>query len=332
MTTALVLGATGFIGGHIGLAAVRRGWEVRGLRRDPGAAGLLASEPVEWFTGALEDSAALDDALRGVEIVFHAAAFYPHDGRGISRQVGAAVRQTRSVLEAVRRAGSPLLVYTSSLSTIGRPPAGEERMADERDAYVPGALPRSAYYECKYAMEREVLRAAAAGAPAVVVNPTVVFGPGDARPTTGALLLALARGYGMVSLPGWVNLVDVRDVAEAHLRAAEIGVHGERYLLGGVNLRIDEFMRQVARLAHVPPPRAELPRALLRMLVRIGERLPGASVLGNHLGAFEYWQPLNCTRAQRELGMQVRPLAETLQDALRWYEDHGHLKRRLPVV
>jgi dihydroflavonol-4-reductase len=332
MTSALVLGATGFIGGHIGLAAVRRGWAVRGLRRDPGGAGLLASEPVEWFSGALEEPAALDAALRGVEIVFHAAAYYPHDGRDIPRQVGAAVRQTRSVLEAVRRAGSPPLVYTSSLSTIGRPPADEERMADERDAYVPGDLPRSAYYECKYAMESEVLRAAAAGASAVVVNPTVVFGPGDARPTTGALLLALARGYGIVSLPGWLNLVDVRDVAEAHLRAAEVGERGERYLLGGTNLKTSEFIHQVARLAHVPPPRAEVPRALLQILVRIGERLPGASVLGNHLGAFEYWQPLNCTRAQRELGMHVRPLAITLQDALRWYEDHGQLKPRMPVV
>jgi nucleoside-diphosphate-sugar epimerase len=54
--------------------------------------------------------------------------------------------------------------------------------------------------------------------------------------------------------------------------------------------------------------------------------------VGNHLGAFEYWQPLDCSRAQRELGMQVRPLADTLGDALRWYQDHGQLKRRLPVV
>ena len=332
MTTALVLGATGFIGGHIGLAAVRRGWAVRGLRREPAATGLLTGEGVQWFTGSLEDPASLVEAMCGAEIVFHAAAFYPHDGRHVTRQVGTATRQTRNVLEAARQAGSPLLVFTSSLSTIGRPPAGEERMADERDAYVPGGLPRSAYYECKYAMESEVLRAAAAGLPAVVVNPTVVFGPGDARPTTGALLLALARGYGIVSLPGWVNIVDVRDVAEGHLRAAEVGVRGERYLLGGANLRTDEFIRLVASLAGVPPPRAEIPLAALPTLVRIGERLPGASVLGNHLGAFEYWQPLDCSRAQRELGMQTRPVAATLQDALCWYADHGALKRRMPVV
>jgi nucleoside-diphosphate-sugar epimerase len=66
--------------------------------------------------------------------------------------------------------------------------------------------------------------------------------------------------------------------------------------------------------------------------VRVGERLPGASVLGNHLGAFESWLPLNCTRAERELGLRPRPVTATLTDALRWYEEQGVLKRRTAVV
>jgi dihydroflavonol-4-reductase len=332
MTTALVLGATGFIGGHIGLTALRRSWELRGLRRDTSAVGLLGEEHVAWYNGNLDEPGSLDDALRGVDLVFHAAAFYPRDGRHVPRQVAHAVRQVRNVLEAVQRAGSPPLVYTSSLSTIGRPPIGEARPADERDAYVPGTLPRSAYYETKIAMETEVLRAAAAGMPATVVNPTVVFGPGDARPTIGGLLIALARGFGIVSLPGWLNIVDVRDVAEGHLRAAEAGLRGQRYILGGVNLRISELMREVALRANVPAPRAEIPAALLRVMVRIGGRLPGASVLGNHLGAFEFWQPLDCAKAERALGLRPRPLATTLTDALQWYEEHGALRRRTAVV
>jgi dihydroflavonol-4-reductase len=332
MTTALILGATGFIGGHTALAALRRGWEVRGLRRDPSASGLLVGEHVAWFSGDLDEPGSFDDALRNVDAVFHAAAYYPKDGRHVPRQVANAIRQTRNVLEAMRRLGSPMLVYTSSLSTIGRPPAGQDRLADERDAYVPGTLPRSAYYECKIAMEQEVLRAASAGLPATVVNPTVVFGPGDAQPTIGALLIAMARGLGIVSLPGWLNLVDVRDVAEGHLRAAEVGARGERYILGGENVRIGDLMRQVARLAHVRPPRAEIPLGLLRLLVRVGERLPGASALGNHVGAFEYWQPLNCGRMERDLGVRARPLVSTLTDALRWYEEHGVLKRGAAVV
>ena len=332
MTTLLVLGATGFIGGHIGLAALERGWQVRALRRDAASTGMLGSAAVEWFTGSLEDAASLATALRKVDVVCHAAAYYPSAGRHVARQVATAVEQTRSVLRACRDTGSPRLVYTSSLSTIGRPPPGEDRPADERDVYRAGTLPRSAYYECKIAMESEVLRAAAAGYPTVVVNPTVVFGPGDARPTTGALLLALARGAGLISLPGWLNVVDVRDVAQAHLAAAERGVAGERYILGGHNLRVAGLMRSAALAAGARTPWFELPRSVLRVLVRTGERLPGLSVLGNHLGAFEFWQPLDSGKAARTLGLHARPWDETLRDSLNWYRRHGALRPATPVV
>ncbi|MBM3122721.1 MAG: NAD-dependent epimerase/dehydratase family protein [Chloroflexi bacterium] len=256
----------------------------------------------------------------------------PEHGQGRCAPGGGAIEQTRSVLRACRDAGSPRLVYTSSLSTIGRPPVGEDRLSDECDVYQAGTLPRSAYYECKSAMEAEVLRAAAAGSPAVVVNPTVVFGPGDARPTTGALLLALARGAGLISLPGWLNVVDVRDVAAAHLAAAEAGALGERYILGGHNLRIAEFMRSAALAAGARTPWFELPRPVLRVLVRTGERLPGLSVLGNHLGAFESWQPLDSRKAVKHLGLHARPWSETLRDSLDWYRRHGALGPATPVV
>lgn len=332
MTRVLVLGATGFIGGHIALAAIERGWRVRGLRRSAAAEGLLDGAPVEWRTGSLDDPGCLVSAMEGVDIVLHAAAYYPRHGRHIPRQVRSAVDQTRRVLAAGRACGSPRLVFTSSLSTIGRPPTGIGRQADEREVYLAGTLPRSAYYECKIAMESEVLQAAGDGYPVVVLNPTAVFGPGDLRPTTGALLLALARGRGIVSLPGWLNVVDVRDVALAHLSAAEKGRPGERYIVGGHNLRVSEFVRSVARAAGVRPPRAEVPRAVLRVLVRLGERLPGLSVLGNHLGAFDYWQPLDSSKAVRELGLRPRAWDETLADSLAWYRRHGALKAHGPMV
>lgn len=331
MTTILILGATGFIGGHIGLAALERGWTVRALRRNPDPTGPLATAPVEWFSGSLDAPESLDQPLRSVDFVFHAAAYYPKDGRHVSRQVAFAVKQTRNVLDALHRAGSPKLLFTSSLSTIGRPALGEARLADERDTYIPGSLPRSAYYECKIAMEREILQAAV-GTQAVVLNPTAVFGPGDWKPTTGGLLIGIARGYGLVSLPGWTNVVDVRDVARAHLRAAEVGVSGERYVLGGHNLRIAEFIRSIAEAARVRPPLFELPRSVLRALVRIGERLPGASALGNHLGAFETWQPLDSSKARRALGLDPRPWADTLRDSLEWYRGRGLLPREGSVV
>ena len=121
--------------------------------------------------------------------------------------------------------GVKRLVFTSSLTTIGRP-SEIGRLADERDFYIPGTLAASAYYEAKYAMEQLALHAAPAGLDVVVLNPTAVFGPGDVKPSTGGILIALAKGYGRAWIEAETNVVDVREVATAHIAAAKVGQGG----------------------------------------------------------------------------------------------------------
>ncbi len=331
MPRALVLGATGFIGGHVAMAALGRGWEVRGLRRRPGATGHLGPAPVTWFDGDLEKPATLAAAFDGAEIVFHAAAYYPQNGRNVPAQVQKAVRQVRTVLQAAQRAGVQRLVYTSSLTTIGTVPEAEDRPADERDLYTPGQLSRSAYYECKYAMESEVLRACGE-VPAVVVNPTAVFGPGDLHMALGRVLLALARGWGVAWIPAVTNVVDVRDVAQAQVRAAEVGRIGQRYILGGHNLALRELMERAAAILAVRPPQWGIPLGVIDAAVWLGDRLPVLDILGNHLRAVRQWQGYDCAKAADHLGLQTRPLEETLRSAVAWYADNGYLGGRPAVV
>lgn len=318
MGPVLVLGATGFIGGHLALEALEHGWQVRGLRRRPDSTGHLGPAPLEWYDGDLDRPATLTAAFDGAEIVFHAAAYYPSSGRRVQMQVQRAVRQVRNVLQASRRAGVRRLVFTSTLTTIGPVPAGEDRLADERDQYTPGLLPRSAYYECKFAMESEVLRSCSE-VPSVVVNPTAVFGPGDLHLAMGGLLLALARGWGIAWIPAVTNVVDVRDVARAQIRAAETGRPGERYLLGGHNLTVRQLMERAAAVIGVRPPRREVPLTAIDAAVWLGDRLPGLDGLGNHLRAVRLWQGYNCAKAAAELGLAPRPLEETLSAVLNWY-------------
>ena len=219
---ALVLGATGFIGGHIARAALQAGWEVRGLRRSANRSGHLGDLPVAWVPGDLNDEASLRLAMDGVDVVFHAAAFYPTDGspRKVGQQVEYARREIKNVIAAVAAANVKRFVFTSTLTTIGHPPPEEERLADERDVYIPGTLPKSAYYEAKIAMEKIVLDAVEQKIPAVVLNPTAVFGPGDVNVGVGGILVAVARGQMRAWLPGEINVVDARDVANAHIIAA----------------------------------------------------------------------------------------------------------------
>ncbi len=133
-----VTGATGFIGGHIAKAALAAGWQVEGLRRDPNATGHLGAESsVHWHPGDLNDGASLCRAMQGSEILFHAAAYYPRRERSktIAEHMAAARAEMESVLAAAKAAGIRRMVYTSTLTTIGNPPAGSSRLADGADSF-----------------------------------------------------------------------------------------------------------------------------------------------------------------------------------------------------
>jgi len=330
--TALVLGASGFIGGHIARALLEEGWGVRGLRRSPYSVGHLGDLRIDWLEGDVEEPARLRLAMEGADVLFHAAGYVPPNTYRIPAKVAQAVQRIRGVLQAAKAAGIRRVVYTSSLSTIGTPPPGAHRLADERDAYIPWTAHGSAYYECKYAMESEVMRAAARGLDAVVVNPTLVLGPGDVHLSVSGILVAAAKGYLRFWLPGEINVVDVRDVAWAQVRAAEAGRQGERYVLGGHNVSVRDLIERICETAGAPPPLVGMPRGLLSVLAWLLHAIPPLDRANNHLRAADHWQAIQTTKARDELGLNPRPLESTLQDALAWLEKQGKLKLRRSLV
>jgi len=301
---------------------------VRALRRRPDAVGAVGdvAAQIEWIHGELPfaqegEGQSLREAMRGCDVVFHAAAAYPHAARDIAGWVRRSVMQMRAVLAAADDTGVRRLVYTSTLTTIG-PPDQPGRLADERDFYVPGTS-GSAYYEAKFAMEREAFHAATEGLPVVILNPTAVFGPGDVKPTTSELLLRVAKGQFPFYFQATINAVDGRDVAEAHIAAAERGRVGQRYILGGHNLTLKDGLTIAARAANVAPPRWEIPRKVVDALISAsnGLRLP----LPENIKTMGFWQPLNTEKAQRELGLSPRPFEETARDTIAWFRENHYL-------
>ena len=321
----LVLGATGFIGGHIAAAALAEGWAVRGLRRNSSSTGHLGNADIEWAEGNLHDPDSLKKAMDGIETVFHAAAFYPRKAKPgeVQQHVKHARREIEGVIDAARHARVKHFIYTSTLTTIGQPPRREARLADERDFYRLGDQPRSSYAEAKCTMENAVLAATRDGVPALVLNPTAVFGPGDVHLTLGGLLIAAAKGRAIGWLPATINAVDVRDVAAAHIQAAAAGRVGERYIVGGHNLSVREAITIANRAAGKAPPRFEIPLGVIDALVRVGELLPFLPLPSNHLRGVRGWQGYNTEKAGRELGLRPRPFDETVRDALAWFRENG---------
>lgn len=244
-----VTGATGFIGSHVVRELEARGAEVRVDRVD------------------LLDPEGLEHVLGGCDAVVHVAALYSYDADPeMIERVN--VEGTSNVIEACVRKGVTRFVYTSTAGTCGPVPGRE---ATEADAPPDWEL-RVPYKRTKLAAERVVLEAAADGLDAVVVNPTTPIGEGDTRPTpTGRMIAGVASGKirGYVATTG-LNIVDVHDVAQGHALALEHGERGERYLLGGVNLSLEDLFASIADLAHRPRPAIRLPYGAVAAAARLG--------------------------------------------------------------
>jgi dihydroflavonol-4-reductase len=327
MRKALVIGATGFIGGHIARSALEANLEVYGFRRCSNRTGHLEGLPIHWVSGNLEDKETLIAAMNGIDIVFHAGGFYPKDGnpRKVLEQVGYSKEEIQNVIQAAQSSKVERVIFTSTLTTIGHPAPGENRLADERDYYIPGVLAKSGYYESKIVMERIFLDACARGFPGIVLNPTAVFGPGDVNLTMGSLLVAVARGWFIGWLPGEINVVDVRDVAAGHIAAVDRGRIGERYIIGGKNYKIREVLSLTAAAAGVKPPLFKIPLWTLQGLTIIGDLVPWLHLPSNHLRAIHLWQGYNTQKAFDELSITTRQFKTTVQDSLVWLNDRGYL-------
>jgi len=239
-----VTGATGFVGGHVARELRERGADVRDERVD------------------LLDVAGLERAVAGCDAVVHVAALYSYDAPAEDFE-RVNVEGTRTLLDVAGRAGVRRFLHCSTAGTCGPVPG---RPATEED--VPPAWELEVPYKrTKLAAERLAL-----AAKAVVVNPTTPVGEGDRKPTpTGRMIAGVARGRlrGFVATTG-LNVVDVRDVARGHALALEHGEPGQRYLLGGVDLRLEDLFAVVARLAGRPRPCLRVPYAVAEMAAVAG--------------------------------------------------------------
>lgn len=325
----LVLGATGFIGSNVARALVAHGHCVRVLRRSHSSTLALDGVDVQYVLGDVSDTASLVAAMQDVQAVFHVAGYYPPNSLNPQKALRMAVAGMRAVLQAARAVHVQHLIYTSSLSTIGIPTDGRT-LADEHDYYLPGSV-NNPYFEAKWAMECEAYRAALMGQRVVILCPTIVFGPGDVKPTSGSAVIALARGMLPAYIDGKTNAIDVRAVAEAHIAALEQGQSGERYILGGRNTTVLALTQTAAQLLGVRLPRRQVPASLAMLVGRASEvamqALPKKPLfpLTEAIEMIRHGQHYDINKARSELGLVVRPIDEALRDGVAWFRKYGYL-------
>ena len=325
----LVIGGTGQLGANLVRVLLEQGHQVRVLHRSSSKTFTIDGLDIERVVGDLNDGESLRRACDGMHVVYQAASYYPPPTIPVAVAKGQALKETVFLLEAVRAAGVERLVFTSTLTTVGfhkiaGHPANETCQFSTRYTNNP-------YLMAKAAMEDKVLQSAQQGIPAVVVIPTEFFGPYDQRPTSGTQILMIAKRRMPVYIPGRVNVIDVRDVAVAMVRAAERGRVGERYLVGNWNTTQKDLNELIAQVVGVVPPFFPIPFALARWGSKVGEGV-SRSLLRRppYVPAFfvelmAHMQHYDSSKAQRELDYPQRAIEGAIEDAVRWFRDNSYL-------
>jgi dihydroflavonol-4-reductase len=325
---ALVTGASGFVGAAVARTLVSAGWQVRALVRAASDRSNLRNLPLEVAVGDLGLAASLQRALAGCDALFHVAADYRLGVRDPSQLYQTNVEGTRNLLTAAADAGVKKIVYTSSVATMGIPPDGSP--GDEQTPVSLAAM-IGHYKRSKFLAEQLVLEAVSAGTPAVIVNPSTPVGPGDVKPTpTGQLVRDAAAGRMPAYVDTGLNIVHVDDVAAGHLLAFHHGRIGERYILGGEDMTLQQILGVIAQLVGRPAPRVRLPYAAVLPIAYVAEAvglLTGRSgrvtLEGVRMSRKRMF--FSSAKATRELGYHWRPPPEAFADAVRWFRDHGYI-------
>lgn len=320
----LVTGGNGFIGSRVVRRLLEQGHRVRCLLRAESRTDRLTSLSYETAVGDVRDSASVEAAMAGCDAVIHLAS--PSSWTEINSPVlpDVVVGGTGHVLRAALAHEAMRVVFVSSATAING--SAHPVIHDEESPFT---LPLDQYLYPRVKREAEALcrQAAKDGLRVVMVNPTEVYGPNDTGLITAGTLVDFARGAPAVVCTGGTSVAHVDDVAEGAVAALDKGRSGERYILGGENLSVEDLARMTLEILGRKPRTLRIPNSLLRGIARVAARLPIA--LPFNPAAVPYgtlfWY-MSSAKAQRELGVSFRGARATLGDTVRWLRNAGHVR------
>lgn len=331
----LVTGATGFVGSHSAAALLRAGHKVRFLARNPAALrqhfarwGLAADDVVQ---ADMQDAAAVRAALQGCDGVLHAAASVNLDPAQAEATYRSNLQGVEHVIGGACAAGLAHILYVSSLSVLFTPDL------PRLDEDSPLAASHNAYTQSKTAAERLVRQWQDQGQPIRISYPSAILGPDDPKLcASNAGLLTFASKTLPRTRTGF-QFVDVRDLADIHLRLLELPASGQpstwRYIAGGHYLPWGEMAAALQRVLGRKPLSLPLPAPVFQALAAIADAAQRIHPFNTQLTreAVDFmtrWSPADSSRIMASTGCQFRPPEATLADTLAWLVAAGHMPAR----
>ncbi len=328
----LITGGAGFIGSHV-VKTLKQRYPQAKLRvlhlPKENLFNLRDVDGVELVAGDVTKQRDVQYAVKGCDVVFHLAAIYALWLPDMSLMDKVNVEGTRRMLQACVEAGVKRVVYTSSIAVFGG--QGQGKAATEKSEFQ---FWQSDYCRTKYESHIIAQEYAQLGLDVVAVCPALPIGPGDIGPTpTGRLVTEAFKMPVLMALASGPSCyIDVRDCAMGHVLAMEKGKTGESYILGGENYDHYEVLMRLTKLLHLQQKIVNVPLSALKPFTHV------ATWLANHVTHKPpFFTPveveitrkgLKCdaSKARRELGLTVRPIEDSLRDAVLWFADNGYIE------
>jgi dihydroflavonol-4-reductase len=283
---------------------------------------------VEKVYGDIRDGDSMRKALVGCDTLYFTAAYFAHWAPEPKLLYDINVGGTKASMKAALEAGVEKVVYTSTNNAI----AGSDGPVPTDEEGIFNYWHTGDHYSMsKYMAENEARIWITRGLPAVFVNPTLVIGIRDKNPTpSGQLIIDVAKEKVPVYFAGGLNIVDVEDVARGHILAAKKGRIGERYLFGNTNITVGDYLKRIAEIAGVRPPKLKIPYHVALALAYAWElgawitKKPPIATTGEiRIGKLMEWY--DCSKAVKELGLPQTPIEITIKKALDWFRENGYL-------
>ncbi len=324
MSKAFVTGAAGFLGNNVIRELLDQGWDVTAFHLPSDNLKYLSGLNIKFAEGDILDYQSLLDSIPQDEnvIVFHIAGDTSMWDRHNERQYMINVKGTANVAKAALDRGVKKFVFTSSISAYGY---HSERIDEETPS---NALTcKMNYNKTKYLAELEVHKVIEKGLNAVILNPCNMMGPFDIKGWSTLIKSVLNNDVPAVSL-GVGTFAHVRDVAKAHIKAAEVGKKGENYLIGGVEIvfrdiyrEINEILGKDMNLRTVSSPVFRMAMYLIRLKAFLKREEP--------ILTYPRYKRLtgriicNDEKARKELSFQTSSMKEMLSDSYAWLQQEG---------
>lgn len=326
----LLTGATGLLGSNLARRLPDENFEVRALVRDSSNLSAIKNTGAEIFRGNFLNTDDLRKALKGCQVVIHAAANTSQWPTGYEHYRKTNVEATRLLLQESLKAKVERFILVGSANAFG--PGTKAVPGDENSSFTL-VQSQSGYMRSKYEAQMLVTNFVNDyNFPAIIVNPTFMLGKYDLKPSSGKLLLMAWGKQVMPCPPGGKNFVHVNNVVTGIIRAISQGKPGNCYLMGNENLSYREFFRKMKAVCGFPRHLIRIPRAWIMAAGQAGsiyEKLSGKTSRLNItnaslLCADNYY---TAGKAIHELQLPQTPIDQAIADSLEWFEASGYLKK-----